>query len=644
EVATFRGRVLDPEGNPFGGAKLHLVALDSTNVKTLHVQTTGGVDGRFRISVPAAESRFYADDNFSKTCIVATAEGYGPAVTIPGAFTWAGDLVLRLARDDVPINGRVVDLQGRPLAGIKVCVDRLSIPRAGDLTPWLEALEANKQDGYPIEFRFLDSVSLPPAMAVFPTLVTDREGRFQLKGGGRERLVGLTFQGPTIVFSIASGVSVMTRPGKPMHASMFAYNPEGGKLTYYGATFEHPAAPSRPIVGVVRDKNTGKPLAGVPIQSDKFAGINISGDSSVRTVTDKDGRYRLVGMPKGEGNLIKAAPAAGQPYLQDKQEVANSPGLDPVEVDFALKRGVLVKGRVLDKATGKPVFANVSYVAFADNPRYKAVPGFTAEPFLQTKEDGTFELVAFPGRGLLMARGWNDHYRMAVGADQIKDWRQDHMFLLTAPYLVDPTTVHTLVEINPPKDAEPLPYNIRLDPGRMPGGTVVGPDGKPLIGTKALGLTAYGQSRIWTRAPLKSAEFTVYGLDGADQREVVFFHEKKRLAGMLQVRGNAKGPLTVKLEPWGTVSGRLVTAEGKPRAGVLLQVAGRLLPNAEFETDRDGRFRVEGLVRGAKYTLTVVEKGKPAAQVFTGLTLKAAEEKDLGDVQAKRNESQTPGG
>jgi RNA polymerase sigma factor (sigma-70 family) len=639
DAVEFSGRVLDPDGKPFSGAKLHLIANSLDNARSLHVQTTGGLDGGFRIEVPAAKSRFYADEaSWSRTCIVASAEGFGPAVGLPGAFASTADLTLRLAKDDVPVNGRVVDLQGKPLAGVQVHVDGINIPKAGTLNPWLEALEANKQDGYPIEFRFLERASLSPG--VFPNLVSDAEGRFQIKGVGRERLVNLTLRGPTIVIS---RMSVMTRPGKPIHATMFARNPEGGRLAYYGATFEHAAAPSRPIIGVVRDKDTGKPLAGVPIQSHKFAGNNTGGDSSVRTVTDKDGRYRLVGMPKGEGNIIKAAPAKGQPYFQAQQEVANSPGLEPVRVDFALKRGVLVKGRVLDKATRQPLFANVQYLVFASNANYQDVPGFTTEPYLQTEEDGSFQLVGFPGRGLVAARCWNDHYRMAVGSEKMKDWYRDTGHLDTRPFLFHPTTVHTLVEIDPAEGVEALTCEILLDPGRMPGGTVVGPDGKPLAGTKAFGLTAYGSSRNWTRAPLKGPEFTVYGLDTTDEREVVFVHESKHLIGVMRVRGDSKKPIVVKLEPWGTVTGRLVTAEGAARPGVLLQIPDRLLPNPALQTDREGRFHVEGLAPDVKYTLEVVEKGNAVGRVFTALMLKAGEEKDLGDVQAQRNESRSGG-
>jgi len=228
---------------------------------------------------------------------------------------------------------------------------------------------------------------------------------------------------------------------------------------------------------------------------------------------------------------------------------------------------------------------------------------------------------------------------MAVGAEKFlkKDRYGDQgEFLLTAPHLCPPTTVHTLVEINPDEKALLHLCDIVLDPGTMPRGTITGPDGKPLAGTKALGLTAYGLGwRNWSRAPLKHAEFTVYGLDVNEEREVAFFHESKRLAGIVKVSGHAKGPLNVKLDRWGIITGRLVTEDGKPQPGVLLQVTDRVLPNNDYQTDKDGRFRIEGLAPGAAYTLDVVKNGKSAGRVFAGLTIKAGESKDLGDIQVK---------
>jgi len=74
--------------------------------------------------------------------------------------------------------------------------------------------------------------------------------------------------------------------------------------------------PTKPVVGVVRDKDTGKPLAGVRVRSHRIAGaIDLNG--LVRTTTDKEGRYRLIGLPKGDGNAIIAETHGRLPRTDD---------------------------------------------------------------------------------------------------------------------------------------------------------------------------------------------------------------------------------------------------------------------------------------------------------------------------------------
>ena len=55
-----------------------------------------------------------------------------------------GELTLQLARDDVPVNGRVVDLEGRPVAGARVTVLNVRAPAAPSLDAWLKALDERK--------------------------------------------------------------------------------------------------------------------------------------------------------------------------------------------------------------------------------------------------------------------------------------------------------------------------------------------------------------------------------------------------------------------------------------------------------------------------------------------------------------------
>ena len=92
----------------------------------------------------------------------------------------------------------------------------------------------------------------------------------------------------------------------------------------------------------------------------------------VQTTTDAQGRYRLVGMPKGEGNRIKIVPGNDQPYLVSYRDVPDSPGLDPVTADFELKRGIWIEGKMTDKATGKPVAGTSTYHAQPGNPNLDA--------------------------------------------------------------------------------------------------------------------------------------------------------------------------------------------------------------------------------------------------------------------------------
>jgi hypothetical protein len=621
------GRVVDPDGRPLGGAQVHLIAQTFVLPKPLHIQTTSGADGGFRLVVKGPTAKG-ADTPYWSVNLLAAAEGYGFALQSQSALQSASGITLRLARDDMPIRGRVVDLQGKPIASVAIEVESVGIPRATDLTPWLGALAANPRDAAPIEHQFLEELYLRSIESVFPRLATNAEGRFEIRGVGRERLAHLSMQGPTI--AIAS-FGVRTRPGKPITASMFAYNPDQSPLFYYGAAFEHSAAPTRPIIGVVRDKATNKPLEGVTIRSDKFAGDNVHGDGKVQTVTDKEGRFRLLGMPKGEGNIIKAVPAPGQSYLQLAQEVKNPTGIEAVNVDFSLMRGVLVRGRVLDKVTREPVYANVFYVTMSGNPYFAKVPGFQFDHYLQTGQDGRYQLVALPGQGLIAARGWNDHFRMGVGASEIKGKDERGMFVTSSGYL-EPDVFHTYTEVNPPDRAKSLECDLLLDPGTTPRVQVVDPNCKPLLGTRVLGATAYSHSRHWTRQPLQTATLTIWGLGERDSREVVILHEGRRLAGAVTVRGDTKEVLTVRMQPWAVITGRLVSAKGEPRPSVLLRLRDDLLPNSKLQTDKDGRFRMEGLASDVAYTLEEIRNGQPVRSLLKDRKVKPGETLDLGHV------------
>lgn len=72
---------------------------------------------------------------------------------------------------------------------------------------------------------------------------------------------------------------------------------------FYAATFDMVVGPAKPIVGTVRDKDTGNPLAGIVIEDGRGKG---------RAVTDNNGRYRLPGVAKQTEYALSAGGGAGR--------------------------------------------------------------------------------------------------------------------------------------------------------------------------------------------------------------------------------------------------------------------------------------------------------------------------------------------
>ncbi|HKB41922.1 MAG TPA: hypothetical protein VKD72_36180, partial [Gemmataceae bacterium] len=180
-------------------------------------------------------------------------------------------------------------------------------------------------------------------------------------------------------------------------------------------------------------------------------------------------------------------------------------------------------------------------------------------------------------------------------------------------------------------------------------GKLLGPDDKPVRG-------AIGYGLYWNQTPnaesrrvdtLTGSSFEASTLDPLKTYTLSFVHKQRKLIGHAVVRGDAKGPLTVRLQRWGTLTGRLVDDAGKPLAGVRvglkypdLPEPGARPPDGEFHSDAEGRFRVEGLLPGLKHELALGSDGKRTVTPRTPDRLKdlstaPGEVKDLGEVRVK---------
>jgi hypothetical protein len=338
--------VVGPDGKPVPGAKLYLTPAIGYLYKPYPAPESAatGADGRFAFTPPEPK---LPDQTIRVT---AAAPGYGPGwVNVPPDDA-RDDLTIRLAPDDVPIVGRIVDLEGNPVPGATVRVLQINAAPDEGLDRWFQAVKAEKGLSLQLEQEYLGRETIAPS----PTVSADSDGRFRLAGVGRDRLILAQLDGPTIV---SEYLHILTRPGDPVVATEYEGRPGDEPrilTTYYGAAFQHAASPCKPIVGVVRDEQTRKPLPGVEIRSRALATRPHFLRDIVRTTTDAEGRYRLTGMPKGKGNRIAAVPGRDAPYPIRSVEIPDGPGLEPVAVDVELRRGVWIEGRITDKATGRP--------------------------------------------------------------------------------------------------------------------------------------------------------------------------------------------------------------------------------------------------------------------------------------------------
>ncbi len=114
---------------------------------------------------------------------------------------------------------------------------------------------------------------------------------------------------------------------------------------------------------------------------------------------------------------------------------------------------------------------------------------------------------------------------------------------------------------------------------------------------------------------VKDDHCTIYALNPASPREVLFYQPDRDLAGTCCGCGDETQPLVVRLVPTSTVRGRAVDATGVPLRGALVKVffeAGRAgtdldqylrQRHPEPRTDDEGNFELKGFITDLPFIL-----------------------------------------
>jgi|GEM_PF-766575 len=667
---VYAGVVLDDAGRPLAGAKLFVSYL-TADQDTFLRGSTSGPDGRFRFEVARAAFDLSRQDNpWSLAAVVATADGFGPvwvnASTPPLLGSPPADrLTLRLAKDDVAIEGRILSTEGRPVAGAKVQPILLHYRQTRELVhiPWDSKESAPGMRG-----------GNPGVQNLIPEVVSDADGRFTLKGIGRDRMVEVVVSGPNIT---SRSLEIETRPG-PMR-TLDGHGPmrQGRmppKRIRFGARFEYVAAPGRTLVGVVRERDSGRPIPG--------ALINFC------EATDAPGRFRLEGLPYEDKITFHVYPPEGLPYFSREVTVeAKGADLKPLTADVELTKGILLRGRLTDEKSGRPIRGFSTYLPLKGNrhidmlrtqPRSnrREVGGFT-DP------EGRFAFAVPPGPGVVVVQAgtgenvWYPPVRRVSDTDRARGlaYPGEHALLDTVPRPTDLARINAYRVVDLPEEGvETFDCDFAIDPGTTRGGPILDPDGKPLESVNVYGLRDLAFDS-W--GLLANREFAARNLEAGVPRRVFFFHEGRKLGGHLDVRADGPAPIEARLSPTGGVTGRLVDSKGEPMTAVRFRLVfedaegiprimfpqgHRILTEAETKryelvngfsdkrsfsmaqvSDIQGRFRIEDIIPGTTFHLIAIPtraepKLGPGARVITGETTIAetailpGQTLDLGDV------------
>ncbi len=237
-----------------------------------------------------------------------------------------------------------------------------------------------------LDAEFLSHDFLPPLLQKW---TSDQDGRFTVRGCGPEHNAFLEiraagFGKQSVRFETKAGVGISTLTLGRAHV----------------------------VEGRVTLGTNGPPAVGARIEARTMSekhGIGMYLGDAEET-TDRDGHYRIDAAP-GASIVLKVFPPreGADAYLMRGDLVV--PG-DSVasRVDFALPKGVLVRGRVTEAGTGRPVAGAVVHhqAQKRNNPFFIKGNPSVFNPDEQraiTAADGTFRLGIMPGPGYLLVKG-----------------------------------------------------------------------------------------------------------------------------------------------------------------------------------------------------------------------------------------------
>jgi protocatechuate 3,4-dioxygenase beta subunit len=609
------GRVLDPQGKPVANAMTMVYAAVKQpgsgaggRVEEMKPSPIGQAcsddSGRFHVDVPRTSS-----SRHHRTGAVAIAPGYGAGWVEfdPDNDRPIADISLW---PEQVIRGCLFDLAGRPVQGVDIRVQSIGRVLPGN---------RGAPRGEGPSFWWNPGNGLP----AWPMSATsDSEGRFTVRGVGRGLRVVLMIDDPRFA-----------RQAVPIDTDG---NPELKPVAL---------VPAKIIKGRITDADTGKPIPHAQVRVMSLESLMMGGTVN-EFEADAGGRFRANPLSADRYELSVMAPE-GQPNIGVSKSFDWPNGAVEYPIDLALPRGVVIRGKVTEEGSGKPVAgARISFwtrrtaKGQSDDVNGRAASG----------SDGSFQIAVLPSAGELIVLGPSD--------DHVLREIDENMVLRGIPggrrYYA-----HAFLACDPKPSGESLNVSVTLRPGLTVNGRVVGPDGQPvqdawMISRVCLlpSVSAWLSWRASHHGSVKSGRFEIHGLDPDTDVAFYFLDPHHRLGAVAEFTGKpaAGGSVTVRLQPCGAATLRLVDASGKPVAGhrgshlISMVVTPPYLFRHQEATmavidptnyadgpvsDALGRIALPALIPEAPYHLS--NFGKLGTQGDKDFTVKPGETLDLGD-------------
>ena len=144
--------------------------------------------------------------------------------------------------------------------------------------------------------------------------------------------------------------------------------------------------PVRTVTGRVTYADTGRPVPQARVTVYGIGYRNGVRVPQIPTVADAEGRFRV---NLGVSVNLSASPPDGQPYLDATKSVVVPKGAITHSIDFALPRGVMMRGKVTEKGSGRPISAAIATFHPRRTANERSSPP-TSRP-VETMADGRFQ-------------------------------------------------------------------------------------------------------------------------------------------------------------------------------------------------------------------------------------------------------------